>query len=1121
MMTAVITPMNRILGTLKLLFGGAGMLLLALHAAPAAAVYYAHTPATYNFIDPVAGGHNVAVFTDGAACTGGFSQPQDDDITNLIPIGFTFNYGGTNYTQLRIQTNGRLQFTSAFCGYGTETVGTSTTPPTYPFNFPTGLPSSIAVPNMANMIRIYGGDFDLAPATQGSGTVYYATVGTAPNRQFIVTWRNLKEWNNGTTLFNAQIILYENGDFTFQYGDTLNFSNGHAQIGWEISATDYDVLSYSTLGSLAYTAIRYYKAPTLTAQWHMDDLAWGGGSDVVDSSGHVYTGQAVGGASTIAASNAIQGNPGTCRYGQFDGTQYIQLPGTFPNLTAGFTITAWIRTLDRTKAGQRIFIDDENNSGGYGFSLGDGGAGILRFYSRGSSPIILDTSAVIQNNTWYFVAAVADIAGGVKSIYVYDASGVLLTSASATFTGWGTDNGTASIGGETNASGEAANGFRFKGNLDEVQVFTGALSQNILDALAVQTHLCPIEGATLGGFNAFDSSTAAGSTTGYISTKVAGKPFNQSTGNIDIVALAGGLLDTAYNGTVTVQLVDASAGGTLDPLTGCGPWPTVATLGTATFGVASGGRVSMSPVPQVNGIAYQNLKVMVSDGAGRVGCSSDAFALRPNQLVLSPASHGTTATAGTTSNLANVTVTGGQVHKAWQYFTLRAAGVDSQGTVLVGDATGIGGYSGSPSSYISGLLLPASGGVTGTFETGAFSGAGNIRSDTARYSEVGSFALYLEDRGFASVDAADTQAGDRYIPSGLISVGRFVPDHFYVIPNPALSPPAQFKTFAFDSTCGARSFTYIGQTFTYSIPPQALITARNAKEDTTVNYQGTLWKVTNATTNIIPTFTSAGTPALVRTITDLPTIAHDSTGTPTTSPGTGIVTLASTERFVYTRSTTTPIVPYNAGITMLLTVKDVSESGITGGITEVYTGAGASPNPTFTAIPFDAGNQFRYGRLRMLNANGSELLPLTLKAEAQYFTNAAGFITNSADSCTVLSLANVGLGNYQSNLSAGETTASLVGGMSGGFQAISLSAPGTGNTGSVDLVVDLENAATPTINTCQTWSPSAPTPAGAGLTYLQDLQYCTPLTYTRDPTARATFGPVNINPNFIYQRENY
>ena len=219
--------------------------------------------------------------------------------------------------------------------------------------------------------------------------------------------------------------------------------------------------------------------PSTLASYRMDESTWAGaGGEVVDSSGRGHHATAVNGTAIGGTAPAISGNPGTCGYGMFDGSNdYVAVPASFPNLTTDFTITAWIRTTNNAKGGQRIFIDDQSNAGGYGLSLGDGGTGRLRFYTRAVAPIILDTNNVIQNNTWYFVAAVANIVAKTKSIYVYNQAGTLLAFVTQTYAGtWGTDNGAASIGGENNASAESSSSFKFSGNLDEVSVFSGALN---------------------------------------------------------------------------------------------------------------------------------------------------------------------------------------------------------------------------------------------------------------------------------------------------------------------------------------------------------------------------------------------------------------------------------------------------------------------------------------------------------------------------------------------------------------------------------------------------------------------------------------------------------------------
>jgi hypothetical protein len=161
--------------------------------------------------------------------------------------------------------------------------------------------------------------------------------------------------------------------------------------------------------------------------------------------------------------------------------------------------------------------------------------------------------------------------------------------------------------------------------------------------------------------------------------------------------------------------------------------------------------------------------------------------------------------------------------------------------------------------------------------------------------------------------------------------------------------------------------------------------------------------------------------------------------------------------------------------------------------------------------------KLRFGRLRVFNANGSELLALPVTLQAQYW-NGTGFVVNTLDSCTTINAANIGFGNYLNNLNSGETSATIAGAFSSGTKTLTLSAPGAGNNGSVDLVVNLET--TTTINSCiASWSPSTPTPAGASLTHLLG-QWCGS-GYSKDPTARATFGGYKGAAQFIYQRENY
>lgn len=240
--------------------------------------------------------------------------------------------------------------------------------------------------------------------------------------------------------------------------------------------------------------LRTESCTTLLGKWSMDEATWtDSANEAIDSSGNGYHGTPTNGAVTNSINPVVSGSPGTCNYGSFDDAggsngDYIALPG-FPNLREDFTITAWINTNRKNAQGQRIFADDENNSGGFALSLGDGGTGRLRFYSRNVNPISLDgRNGTIKNNRWYFVAGVANITNSTRTMYIYDDSGSLIETTTGSFTGtWGSDSGIASIGGETNR-GETGN--RFSGDLDEVQLYSGAMSQAAIAALLGETHAC-------------------------------------------------------------------------------------------------------------------------------------------------------------------------------------------------------------------------------------------------------------------------------------------------------------------------------------------------------------------------------------------------------------------------------------------------------------------------------------------------------------------------------------------------------------------------------------------------------------------------------------------------------
>ena len=147
-------------------------LALACVSTPASAASYGYSAEPYAWVSTA--GATTVSWSNTSQCSGG-GAAVDDDVTAELPIGFTYVYGTTSYTTVRIQSNGRLQFGNNFCGYGTQT----TSPVTYPYNYPDA--------NVVRTMRVYGADFD----SSIGGVVTDATIGNAPNRLLVATRSNI------------------------------------------------------------------------------------------------------------------------------------------------------------------------------------------------------------------------------------------------------------------------------------------------------------------------------------------------------------------------------------------------------------------------------------------------------------------------------------------------------------------------------------------------------------------------------------------------------------------------------------------------------------------------------------------------------------------------------------------------------------------------------------------------------------------------------------------------------------------------------------------------------------------------------------------------------------------
>ncbi|MEY4413363.1 MAG: hypothetical protein RIQ53_656 [Pseudomonadota bacterium] len=439
----------------------------------------------------------------------------DNEVSTAKAMGFSITLGSTSYSSVRISSNGMLQFA------GTSTSGTQGA---LPLNGASGKPAIDAV-----LMPLWD---DLWP---GSGDIRHETRGTAPHRVFVVSWINA-HYRCGYNLFNSlscsvlgqtlwatatfQVQIHESGTIVYRYGNVDGYGGAHdgltnftndagALVGLEVA--DGDVVQYARNSAVIGNGLTlvWRRNENALAELRFNEAAWSGAAaEVLDSSGNGGHGQAggLGSArpSTRLVNPADPGSSGSCGYGQFSraSKQFVQLPAGLPNLGTGgdsFTVSAWIRSDDASLPDQRIVIDDEHNSGGWGLSLADGGAGRLRFITRGWSQGSFDTPAVIASGTWYFVAAGIDFETQTKFIRVHSAAGTLLNTTTQSFgeTSMGGDSGPITIGGETNAAGlnllglmENTAAYAFGGAIDEVRIHRAALTEAQTAALLTQTTAC-------------------------------------------------------------------------------------------------------------------------------------------------------------------------------------------------------------------------------------------------------------------------------------------------------------------------------------------------------------------------------------------------------------------------------------------------------------------------------------------------------------------------------------------------------------------------------------------------------------------------------------------------------
>jgi hypothetical protein len=169
-------------------------------------VAYSMTPSVPGYT-AVVGGNNIPDLGAGSDAT----------VTPALPIGFTFNFDGTNYTQFQATDNGELIFGNSAAPTGYGNAGFSET-----------MPNDLS--DNGTAVRPFLAPlWDDMASTNSGGSACYLTTGISPNRLLTMQWTKVSwKYTTGTFQIAFQVVLHETSnviDFIYSTTGTTALTN--------------------------------------------------------------------------------------------------------------------------------------------------------------------------------------------------------------------------------------------------------------------------------------------------------------------------------------------------------------------------------------------------------------------------------------------------------------------------------------------------------------------------------------------------------------------------------------------------------------------------------------------------------------------------------------------------------------------------------------------------------------------------------------------------------------------------------------------------------------------------------------------------------------------------------
>ena len=254
-----------------------------------------------------------------------------------------------------------------------------------------------------------------------------------------------------------------------------------------LSGSDAFEVGQVAVGARWQDVVRCSPGPLL--EYRMEQASLNGtAGEILDTSGNSRHGTSFGGLETSIQSPAIPGNPGTCRYGDFDGSNDRIIDsdaGDYLNGLEAITVMAWVYNTASLSGNDRGIFFTDDPSGGRDNRLG------LRydtqgFFGNGSNVIkasvftdecdlnqecrqVETVSGQMVQNQWQHIAMTWTTDGEIK---------VFINGSQVGTSGTQGSGGTGALAGvERLEVGFGAKGQRWQGGIDEFRIFGVALTE--------------------------------------------------------------------------------------------------------------------------------------------------------------------------------------------------------------------------------------------------------------------------------------------------------------------------------------------------------------------------------------------------------------------------------------------------------------------------------------------------------------------------------------------------------------------------------------------------------------------------------------------------------------------